>query len=205
MKKVTRRGVVRGFAVVLALLVGPASSHGEQKQDQAADQKSQAARGEKQKAAKQKCRTASKADAGAKRAEKRKEAREKQARAAAKRRPKSTKGGKVKRMGAVIELLPEKRDYYLKLHGETWPSVLEQVRQSNIRNYSIYLAELEGKLYLFAYYEYVGDDFEADMAKMADHPETQRWWKETNPCQKRLPGTPEGQQWLSIPEVFHTD
>jgi L-rhamnose mutarotase len=112
---------------------------------------------------------------------------------------------KVQRFGAVIELRPEKKDYYIELHAKTWPSVLEQIRESNIRNYSIYLAELGGKLYLFAYYEYVGDDLEADMAKMAEDPETQRWWKETDPCQKRLPGTPDGQQWLKIPEVFHTD
>ncbi|MBC7353661.1 MAG: L-rhamnose mutarotase, partial [Thermogutta sp.] len=70
---------------------------------------------------------------------------------------------------------------------------------------SIYLAELDGKLYLFSYYEYIGDDYEADMAKIAADPETQRWWKETDPCQIRLPGTPEGKWWKPIPEVFHTD
>jgi len=77
--------------------------------------------------------------------------------------------------------------------------------KSNIRNYSIYMTELEGKLYLFSYFEYIGDDWDADMKAIADDPETQRWWKETDPCQSRLPGTPEGQQWLKIPEVFHTD
>ena len=113
--------------------------------------------------------------------------------------------GKVQRYGWVIELRPEKKDYYIKLHANTWPGVLQQTRKSNIRNYSIFLAELEGKLYLFSYFEYVGDDFEADMKAMAKDPVTQRWWKETDPCQKRLPGTPKGQQWLQIREVFHTD
>lgn len=112
---------------------------------------------------------------------------------------------KVQRFGAVIGLRPEKKDYYIELHKNTWPGVLEQIRRSNIRNYSIFLAELEGKLYLFAYYEYVGDDYEADMRKMAEDPETQRWWKETDPCQIRLPSTPEGKWWKPIPEVFHTD
>ena len=113
--------------------------------------------------------------------------------------------GKVQRFGSVIGLRPEKKDYYVKLHAETWPSVLAQIRRSNIRNYSIYLTELEGRLYLFSYFEYVGDDFQGDMQKMAEDPETQRGWKETDPCQIRLPGTPDGEQWLSIPEVFHTD
>jgi L-rhamnose mutarotase len=119
--------------------------------------------------------------------------------------PPRAKPGKVQRFGNVIGLRPEKKDYYVKLHAETWPGVLAQIRRSNIRNYSIYLAELEGKLYLFSYFEYVGDDFEADMEKMAADPVTQRWWKETDPCQIRLPGTPEGEQWMNIPEVFHTD
>jgi L-rhamnose mutarotase len=112
---------------------------------------------------------------------------------------------KVQRFGSVIGLRPEKRDYYVKLHANTWPSVLRQIRKSNIRNYSIYLAELEGKLYLFSYFEYVGDDFQADMEKMGEDPETQQWWKETDPCQIQLPDTPEGKWWKSIPEVFHTD
>jgi len=28
---------------------------------------------------------------------------------------------------------------------------------------------------LFHYFEYVGDDYEADMTKMAAHPKTQQW------------------------------
>ena len=117
----------------------------------------------------------------------------------------AVKAQKVERFGSVIGLKPEKKDLYLKLHAETWPSVLGQIRKSNIRNYSIYLTELEGKLYLFSYFEYTGDDFEADMREMAKDPETQRWWKVTDPCQFRLPGTPEGEQWKKIAEVFHTD
>ncbi|MGQ9607176.1 MAG: L-rhamnose mutarotase [Thermogutta sp.] len=116
-----------------------------------------------------------------------------------------TAKGKVTRIGQVIGLRPEKKDYYIELHANTWPSILKRIRESNIRNYSIYLAELEGKLYLFSYFEYVGDDFEGDMAKIAADSETQRWWKETDPCQIRLPGTPEGKWWMPIPEVFHTD
>ena len=117
----------------------------------------------------------------------------------------ATGADKVQRFGSVIELRPEKKELYNRLHADCWPSVLAQIRESNIRNYSIYLGELGGKLYLFSYFEYVGTDFEADMKKMADDPETRRWWKETDPCQRRIPGTPDGQQWMPLPEVFHTD
>ncbi|MBU4270642.1 MAG: L-rhamnose mutarotase [Planctomycetes bacterium] len=116
-----------------------------------------------------------------------------------------TKPVKVQRFGSVIGLLPEKKDYYNELHAHPWPEINEMLKKCNIRNYSIHETELDGKLYLFSYFEYVGDDFKADMAKMAADPKTQEWWKETAPCQIRLPGTPEGEQWKSIPEVYHLD
>ena len=108
------------------------------------------------------------------------------------------------RYGMVIGLKPEKIVYYKELHANTWPGVLEQITACNIQDYSIYLIELEpGKHYLFSYFEYVGDDFDADMAKMAEDAETQRWWKETNPCQFPIITAKEGEWWASMEEVFH--
>jgi len=109
------------------------------------------------------------------------------------------------RFGAVIGLKPEKKDYYNELHANPWPEVNAKLKQCGFQNYSIYEIELDGKLYLFSYFEYNGDDFKADCAEMAADPKTQQWWKETDPCQIRLPGTPEGEQWLSIEEVYHLD
>lgn len=53
------------------------------------------------------------------------------------------------------------------------------------------------------YFEYVGADFEADMAKMARDENTQKWWKVTDPCQISLGYA--GQKWLNMEEVFHLD
>ena len=111
----------------------------------------------------------------------------------------------VRRFGSVIGLKAEKKDYYNKLHANPWPEINAMIKKCNIRNYSIYEVELDGKLYLFSYFEYTGDDFKADMAKMAADPKTKEWWAETDPCQIRLPGTPEGEQWLGIEEVYHLD
>jgi L-rhamnose mutarotase len=36
---------------------------------------------------------------------------------------------------------------------------------------------------LFAYFEYIGDDFAADMVKMAADPVTQDWWAIMEPMQ----------------------
>jgi len=113
---------------------------------------------------------------------------------------------KVQRYGMVIGLKPEKIDDYKKLHAAAWPGVLKKIRESNIRSYSIYLKEVEkGKYYLFSYFEYTGSDFQADMAKMAADPTTQKWWKETDPCQVPLPTRGPKEFWSTMEEVFHQD
>ena len=113
---------------------------------------------------------------------------------------------KVQRYGMVIGLKPDKIEYYKKLHAAVWPGVLKQIKECHIRNYSIYLKEIEpGKFYLFSYFEYTGTDFQADMAKMAADPTTQRWWAECEPCQKPLTNRAEGEWWSLMEEVFHYD
>ena len=110
------------------------------------------------------------------------------------------------RMGAVVRVNRETVDQYVLLHKHVWPKVLQRIRDSNIRNYSIYMGEMDdGNLYLFSYLEYVGDDMEGDMAAVANDPVTREWWKMTDPLQTRLKNTPTGSQWKSLTEVFHTD
>jgi L-rhamnose mutarotase len=112
---------------------------------------------------------------------------------------------KVRRFGQVIGLKPDKQTIYNMLHAHPWKPINKMIKDCHIQNYSIYETELEGKLHLFAYFEYTGEDFEADMAKMAKDETMQAWWQLTDPCQIRLPGTPEGQQWKQIPPVYHLD
>ena len=79
--------------------------------------------------------------------------------------------------------------------------VNEMIKECNIQNYSIYS---RGD-YLFAYYEYVGDDFEADMAKMAADPTTQKWWDIVKPLMEPLSDRAEGEFWSGMTEVYHLD
>jgi L-rhamnose mutarotase len=112
----------------------------------------------------------------------------------------------MKRFASVIGLKAEKAEEYKKLHAAAWPGVLEKIRQCNIRNYSIYLRTLpDGRQYLFGYFEYTGNDFAADMQKMADDPATQKWWALTDACQIPLADRPPGDWWAPMEEVFHTD
>ena len=103
----------------------------------------------------------------------------------------------------VVGLKPEAEARYRELHADPWLGVLERLTRSHITDYSIYLAKLEGKLYLFSRFTYTGVDFEADIAAIADDEETKRWWRETDPCQIVLPGTRDGEQWMTIEEVFY--
>ncbi|MBN9096737.1 MULTISPECIES: L-rhamnose mutarotase [unclassified Pseudonocardia] len=105
------------------------------------------------------------------------------------------------RHGQVIGLRPEHRDEYLRLHAAVWPEVEATLRAAGIRDYTIYC---HGDL-LFAHYEYDGPDLAAALAAVAADPVTQQWWQLTDPCQERLPGTPEGQQWADLTEVWHLD
>lgn len=112
----------------------------------------------------------------------------------------------VKRYGSVTGLKPEKLAYYKELHANAWPEVLKKIKECNIRNYSIYLQKINNDYYLFSYFEYAGTDFEADMKKMAADPATQRWWKETDPCQQPLPeAAAKNKVWTDMEEVFHAD
>lgn len=110
----------------------------------------------------------------------------------------------IQRYGMVTGLKPEKIAYYKKLHAAVWPNVLNQIKKSNIQNYSIFLKKIDDKYYLFSYFEYTGKDFSADMKNMAKDTTTQRWWKETAPTQIPLPdAAAKNETWSSMEEVFH--
>jgi L-rhamnose mutarotase len=103
----------------------------------------------------------------------------------------------------VTRLKPEKADYYRQLHAHPWPGVGKTIKACHIQNFSIHECEIDGQLYLFAYLEYTGKDFEADLRKMAADPETQRWWQETDPCQSPLPrAATQGKIWADTQEVY---
>jgi L-rhamnose mutarotase len=107
------------------------------------------------------------------------------------------------RMGLCIGVKAETAAEYKRLHAAVWPDILARISASNIRNYSIFLREPENLL--FAYWEYHGADFAADMAAMAADPATRRWWDICMPLQSPLPTRAEGEWWAGMEEVFHID
>ncbi len=107
----------------------------------------------------------------------------------------------MKRFGQVIKVDPAGIEKYKYHHANPWPEINDMIKQCNISNYSIYLKDD----YLFAYMEYTGCDFEADMAKMAADPKTQEWWDLMKPLQRPIDTRKEGEWWADMEEVYHLD
>src|SRR4051794_20285676 len=106
----------------------------------------------------------------------------------------------MQRFGQIIGVKPDQIDAYEHIHAAVWPEVLAMIQRCNIRNYTIF----RHQHLLFAYFEYVGDDFAADMAVMAADPKTREWWTHTDPMQEALPTRQPGEWWAAMEEVFHT-
>jgi len=75
------------------------------------------------------------------------------------------------RHGRALSISAENLPEYRRLHAAVWPWVLQTLTACNIRNCSI--CHRNG--WLFSYFEYVGDDLEADWARMGADPITQQW------------------------------
>ncbi len=103
-----------------------------------------------------------------------------------------------KQIGQIIKLKPEAYEEYKRLHADVWPEVLEAIYKANIRNYSIYY----WNGFLFAHMEYIGDDYDADMAAIAADPKTREWWQLTDPLQQPVQGSSsssvEGDWWTNM-------
>jgi L-rhamnose mutarotase len=104
----------------------------------------------------------------------------------------------MQRMGMAIRIRPEKLEEYRALHAAPWPEMDQALAQANIRNYSIWL--VEDALLLFGYWEYVGQDYDADLARLGALPVTQRWLALTDPCQ--MPMTPDEAGWRFLPQLY---
>jgi hypothetical protein len=68
----------------------------------------------------------------------------------------------VKRVGMVVGIKPDCIEQYKKLHADSNAGVRDLLTKYHMKNFSIYLQQIDGKWYEFGYYEYTGKDFEGD-------------------------------------------
>jgi L-rhamnose mutarotase len=107
----------------------------------------------------------------------------------------------MKKFGQIIGTRPEQFERYKSYHSNVWPEVLEKIKECNIKNYSIY----HKNGFLFAYFEYDGEDFAKDMQKMAADPITQEWWEIMKPMQQPVASRLHDEWWANMEEIFHLD
>ena len=106
------------------------------------------------------------------------------------------------RFGMVVGIDPDVIDEYKRLHADSNPGVRDLLTKYNMQNFTIYLQEIDGKWYEFGYYEYVGDDFDGDMAKLDAEPRNKAWLEVCDPMQIPLPGS---KGWTIMEQVYHND
>ncbi|MEI7901681.1 MAG: L-rhamnose mutarotase [bacterium] len=105
----------------------------------------------------------------------------------------------VKRVGMVKQLRADKIEEYKRLHADSNFGVRDLLGKYHMRNFSIYLQQIEGKWYEFGYYEYTGKDFAGDMAKLDKEPRNIDWLKVCDPMQIPLPGA---KSWTEMERVY---
>lgn len=105
----------------------------------------------------------------------------------------------MKRIAQTILISPEKIAAYNMHHAACWPGVIARLKASHIQNYSIYYRNGLA----FAYMEYVGDDYEADMKAISEDETTQAWWDVVKPLMTPLEDRAEHEFWSDLEEVFY--
>ena len=109
----------------------------------------------------------------------------------------------MKRIGIVIGIREERLAEYRSVHADDHPGVRDLLTDANMHNFSIFVSRFpDGKHYLFGYYEYTGDDYEADMRALGDHQRNKDWLAMTDPMQIPFPGN---DSWCLMEEVYYND
>lgn len=107
---------------------------------------------------------------------------------------------RVQRFGMVIGIDPDSIEQYRQLHAASNPGVRDLLNKYHIHNFSIFMREIEGKWYEFGYFEYTGDDYDADMARLDAEPRNKEWLEICDPMQIPLPGE---DSWAMMEQVYY--
>jgi L-rhamnose mutarotase len=106
-----------------------------------------------------------------------------------------------KRIGMIIGIKPDRIAAYEALHAASNQGVRDLLDKYHMHNFSIYIHKMDDShYYLFAYYEYTGNDYQADMATLAREPRNMEWLSQTDAMQIPLPGETS---WTKMQEVYH--
>jgi L-rhamnose mutarotase len=88
---------------------------------------------------------------------------------------------------------------YEEYHKNVWPEIEQSIRDAGITNMEIY--RVGNRLFMIME---VRDDFSFEKKKEMDlsNPTVQKWEALMNTFQQLLPGTPEGEKWRLMENIY---
>ena len=107
----------------------------------------------------------------------------------------------MKKVGQVCGIGQKEAQKYIEYHQNIPEAIRRLIYDCNIRNYSIFIRDG----LLFTYYEYIGNDYAADMQKMEQNADNQKWWDLVKPIMSPLPTRKEGEFWADMELIFEQD
>lgn len=100
----------------------------------------------------------------------------------------------------LLKVRAEKIEEYKARHAAVWPEMLDALRQTGWRNYSLFVRP-DGLL--VGYVE--TDNFDRSRAAMKEHPVNARWQAEMAPFFESLDSGGADDNMTSLEEIFHLD
>jgi L-rhamnose mutarotase len=100
----------------------------------------------------------------------------------------------------LLKVRAERMEEYKERHARVWPEMLDALRETGWRNYSLFLRP-DGLL--VGYLE--TPDFAAACAGMKNHPVNARWQAEMAPFFESLTEGAADDNMVPLAEVFHLD
>ena len=107
----------------------------------------------------------------------------------------------MKRVGFLLKVKSDKIAEYKAQHERVWPDMLDALRRSGWRNYSLFLRP-DGLL--FGYFE-AEESFAASLAGMSREEVNARWQTAMAPYFENLSGVHADQSMVELEEVFHLE
>jgi L-rhamnose mutarotase len=105
----------------------------------------------------------------------------------------------LKRLGMMNEVNPQCLNAYRMLHEEDNQVIRELLLKYHLRNYSMFLKQIENRWFVFVYCEYAGRDFVSDMKSLNMDVRYQEW---QNAYRMMHDSSTNNQEWNVMEQIF---
>jgi L-rhamnose mutarotase len=107
----------------------------------------------------------------------------------------------MRRVGFLLTVRQDKLAEYKAHHQKVWPEMLDALRRTGWRNYSLFMRD-DGLL--FGYFE-TPESFQAALAGMSEEEINNKWQEFMAPYFENLSGVHADESMVELEEVFHLD